>query len=172
MPHDSRTDELPRAVPVDTETFYLDRRDDFLRRHPDGEPPTYYVDYGDKCLHQFLAVEPRLTTDGQGWLRRTMRNLQLLMEQMREEDPEGFAELELDAGRFEDRAFETHSTAYLEAGLFRLPADDLVKIIRTPNLGDLLRPDGIREILEVVEDVSLRDLATILRRTLVDRPSS
>ncbi len=157
-------DALPLPVPAGTETYYLDRRDDFVRRCPDHEPPNYYAHYGDKCLHQFLAVEPELTPDGQGWLRRTLRLLQDFMEEARAQDPEHFSRLELDGERFEDFAFETHSTAYLEAGLLALPVEDLWKIVKTPDVSDLLRPDGLREILDVVEAMALDDLGAIFRR--------
>ncbi len=161
-------DSPPRPLPTGTETYYLLRRDDFLLRQPDTEPPSYYVRYGNKCLHQFLAIEPKLTEDGQGWLRRTLRILQELMERELARDPERFAALELDDERFEDFAFSTHSTAYLQAGLLELPLDDLLKIAVTPDVRDLLRPDGIVQIVDLLEEVSLHDVATILRRT-VDR---
>lgn len=53
----------PGAVATGTATYYRERLADFVQRFPDHKPPPYYLAYGDKCLHQFLDVEPRLTAD-------------------------------------------------------------------------------------------------------------
>ncbi len=159
-------DSLPQPLPTGTETYYLERRHDFLRRQPLEEPPTYYAEYGDKCLHQFVAVEPDMTPDGKTWLRRTLRLLQDKMEDALAADPEHFARLELDDKRFEEFAFSTHSQAYLDAGLLELPVDDIWRIVRTPDLMDLLRPNALREIVDVLEETSLHDVAAILLRRL------
>ncbi len=153
-------------VPTGSEAYYRQRLSDVVRRRPDLTPPTYYADYGDKCLHQFVAIEPQLTPSGQDWLRTTLRLLQEKMEERRREDPEGFALLETDGEAFNDFAFSTHSEAYVEAGLFELPLDDLWKIIRTPDVVDLLRPKGLVEIADVLEQMSLSDAAAIIRRSL------
>lgn len=159
----------PVPVPTGTDTYYRDRHRDFVRRQPGGVAPSYYHRYGDKCLQQFLRVEPALTPDGQAWLRRTLVMLQEMMEAARADDPAAFGALELDDEGFTRFAFSTHADAYLEAGLLRLPVDDLWRIVRTPDLVDLLTRDGVKEIVDVIEELSLGDVAAILSATWAAR---
>lgn len=161
---------VPAPVVTGTDSYYRDRRADFVRRHPTGEPPSYYARYGDKCLQQFLRVEPDFTPDGQAWLQRTLVALQELMEAARADDPAAFGALEQDGDEFTRFAFSTHARAYLDAGLLRLPVDDLWRIVRTPDLVDLLTRDGVKEIAAVLDAMSLGDVAAILSASLGPRP--
>ncbi len=163
------TAATPAPVATGTDTYYRDRHADFVARHPATAPPSYYARYGDKCLQQFLRVEPEFTPDGQAWLRRTLVQLQEMMEAARADDPAAFGALERDDDGFTRFAFSTHARAYLEAGLLRLPVDDLWRIVRTPDLVDLLTRDGVKEIVEVIDELSLGDVATILSATWVSR---
>lgn len=160
---------LVAAVPTGTPSYYRDRHDDFLRRHPTGQPPTYYLAYGDRCLQQFLRAEPTMTPPGRAWLRGTMWALQEMVEGTRLADPEAFDVLERDDDEFHDFAFSLHAPAYLEAGLFELPVDDLWRIIRTPDLSDLVTPDGLQAIAHVVAAARPHDVARVATRT-VRRP--
>ena len=140
----------PRAVEPGTAHYYLDRLADFRLRSPGLSPPSYYADYGHKCLHQFLATKPALSPRGKRWVEDTMRLLQSMMEDERRRDAVRFAALERDDDAFTDFAFGTHSRAYDEAGVFELGVRDLWKIVRTPDLSDLLTDKGVREIVQLV----------------------
>lgn len=140
----------PRPVDTGTAHYYLDRFADFRLRCPEFEPPSYYLDYGNKCLHQFLATKPSLSLRGQRWVEDTLQLLQDMMEQERSKDAARFTALEQDDDAFREFAFGTHSRAYQTAGVFELNARDLWKIVRTPDLSDLLSDDGMKEILQLV----------------------
>lgn len=142
--------ETPRGVATGTATYYLDRLADFRRRCPDVRPPSYYADYGNKCLGQFLSTQPSLSPRGQRWIDDTLELLQEMMEHQRRTDDLGFARMERDDDAFREFAFGTHSQAYQDAGVFELGLSDLWKIVRTPDLADLLSDDGLKEIVRLV----------------------
>jgi hypothetical protein len=154
------TTQLPKPVPTGSDDYYRHRRADFARRTPDGVPPSYYLDFGDKCLHQFRRTEPDLTPEGQRWLQRTLVDLQVRMEQLRSDDPTAFGRLELDGKSFKNCAFEMHSEAYLASGIADLPLGDLRKIAGTPDAADLLTPSGQKEIAQVVRATAAKQLIT------------
>ncbi len=153
----------PKPVSTGTASYYLDRLQDFQRRCPTLTPPSYYAEYGNKCLGQFLASKPSLSPRGQRWIDETLALLQEMMEQERRRDEDGFAELERDDEAFRDFAFGTHSRAYQETGVFDLDVSDLWRIARTPDLSDLLSDDGAKEIVQLVLG---RDNASQIDRTL------
>ncbi len=159
---------LPAPIPTGTDTYYADRLADFERRHAEVDPPPYYAEFGDKCLHQFRLVQPELSEPGQVWLEITLCTLQEMMEDKRRNDPHEFAELELDGDAFQKFASGTHSSAYVESGLFELPATDLWKILRTPDASDLLTVEGMTEIAKVVGQLETEDVAEIATATLGD----
>ena len=69
---------------------------------------------------------------------------------------------------FHEFASSTHSSAYLESGLFELPATDLWKILRTPDASDLLTVDGITQIAKVLRQLETGDVSGIASATLGD----
>jgi hypothetical protein len=113
-------------------------------------PPSYYADYGDKCLRQFRRTEPNLSAQGQRWLQNTLVDLQERLEHRRAVDPASFGRLELNSDAFKKMAFEMHSAAYLASGISDLPASDLWKITKTPDVTDLVTPEGLKQIVEVI----------------------
>ncbi len=155
----------PEPISTGTDSYYMDRAADFRRRNPSGSPPSYYADYGDKCLHQFRAAKADLSGAGQAWLETTLRLLQDRIETQLGVDPEAFAGLELDGTAFQEFAFSTHADVYIEAGLFTLPADDLWRILRTPDAPDLFSPDGISEIVELLKRLDRDDIDHITNST-------
>ncbi len=163
--HQPIVDALPRPVPTGTDTYYRTRGTDFARRHPDRPQPTYYLEYGDKCLHQFRAVAPFLSGGGQEWLESTLQLLQEAIEERLRHDPADFEQLELDDRGFQDFAFSTHAQAYIDGGIFELPADDLWRILRTPDITDVVSRDGISEILVLLAELQRHDIARIVTRT-------
>ena len=156
---------LPERLPTGTDTYYRRRAADFAQRYPNRQPPPYYLDYGDKCLHQFRAVGPDLSSDGQEWLESTLKLLQEAIEERLRHDPAEFEQLELDEQGFRDFAFSTHAQAYIDGGILTLPADDLWRILKTPDVTDVVSPAGIAEILQVLAKLDRHDLTHIVAST-------
>jgi hypothetical protein len=72
------------------------------------------------------------------------------LEDRRASDPEGFGRIERDSDAFGKMVFEMHSAAYLDSGISDLPVSDLFKIAKTPDVADLVTPDGLEQVLEVI----------------------
>jgi hypothetical protein len=160
-----------RNVPAEVRTpsgdYYRQRHDDFVRRNPGVQPPDYYLNYGQKYLEKFSSLGPKdLSPAGLAWRDRTLKALQDSIEMKRAEDPVAFAQLERDPAAFKKFAYDTHSDAYVNSGLFNLPAQDLVKIATTPELRDLLGKDGVRQIADVIGRLKPEDVARIGGKTL------
>lgn len=129
--------------------YYRMRADDFRERNPDMEPPDYYMNYGDKYARRFTEeLSPNLSERGQQWLVDARANLQEAMEARRAEDPAAFAELERDPEAFRRFAYDTHPTAYRDAGLAELRPSDLVQIPLTPDRQDLVSGPGLRQVVD------------------------
>jgi hypothetical protein len=159
--------QQPAAVKTGTLDYYKQRYDDFVRRNPGVKPPDYYLSYGDKYCQKFSQLGPKdLTPQGLKWRDATLKNLQNAIEKKRMEDPEGFAKLERDPAAFKKFCYDSHPDAYIQGGLFKLPAQDLLKIGSTPELRDLLGKDGIRQTVEVLKQMGVKDLGKIGMETL------
>lgn len=156
---------LPQPLPTGTDTYYRRRAADFARRYPNRQQPSYYLEYGDKCLHQFRAVEPDLSRSGQEWLESTLELLQEAIEERLRHNPAEFEQLELDEQGFRDFAFSTHAQAYIDGGILTLPADDLWRILKTPDMTDVVSLAGIAEILELLAKLDRDDIAHIVAPT-------
>jgi len=162
-----RTASLPPA-PVRTGTFdyYRQRHDDFARRNPGLPAPSYYLEYGDKYAERFSRLgQDTLTPEGLAWRDRTLVRLQEKMEALRVEDPEAFARLERDDAAFTRFAYQTHPQAYVESGLYDLPVQDLLAILATPDLDDILTPLGTAQILDALKMLRPSDMDDILVAT-------
>ena len=128
--------------------YYRDRNDDFIRRNPGRSPPDYYLGYGDKYAQRFTTdLRSKLSAAGQVWDSKALTLLQRAMEQRRTGDPAAFAALELDGTQFRSFAFGTHPAAYIGAGLATLDPQDVLLIVDTPDVKDLLTDDGIKQIV-------------------------
>jgi hypothetical protein len=158
---------LPAEVRTPSSDYYKQRYDDFVRRNPGQTPPDYYLNYGQKYLDKFSALGPKdLSPAGLAWRDRTLKALQDAIEMKRAEDPAAFAQLERDPEAFKKFAYDTHADAYVNSGLFKLPAQDLVKIATTPELRDLLGKDGVRQIVDVIGRLKPEDVARIGGKTI------
>gem|GEM_PF-5231148 len=164
-------DDLPQPLPeyVGYPGYYLERLKDFKRRHRDsasvrlepdllGEqfaprnvpPPFYYFDYGFKYAMRFTnELFPLLSAAGKEWLVNARMNLQLAIENRLQKGAKAFADLEERPNAFRDVCYATHSKAYLDAGLAKLPMEDLYQIGMTPDGKDLFDPAGLNQIREV-----------------------
>jgi hypothetical protein len=149
---------LPQPFPklLGTPEYYDARHEDHLNRHHGKPPPPhYYLDYGRKyCVRFSEELYPRLSEAGKAWCVATRTNLQLAIEKTLLANPVAFDALESTSEGFHAFAFGTHPNAYLDAGLAELPVMDLILISMTPDLGDLLTPDGLAQIGVVLPEVA------------------
>lgn len=162
--------QLPTAEPAPvqpgTPDYYQQRHDDFVARNPGVAPPDYYLGYGQKYADRFTSLDGRdLSAEGLAWRDRTLLALQQAIEDKRIGDPEGFAELEKDPVAFRRFAFETHPDAYVDSGVYDLPAQDLLVIAGTPDINDVLSQEGIDQSLITVGKVNPGDVPDLLLST-------
>jgi hypothetical protein len=54
------------------------------------------------------------------------------------------------------KAFDSHSKAYLEAGLADLPDEDIGKIMATIDLLDMIDPDALEESIQVARELGIK----------------
>ena len=151
-----------RPTPIAPEghlDYYQKRHLDFQARYPDRTPPTYYLGYGDVYVRRFTEVlSPELSKQGQDWLVQARKNLQIAIEDELASNPG----IELDDEAFTAFAYDTHSRAYLDAGLTDLPIADLIRVAVTPNLSDTLNAKGIKVITETAAIVAEDKLAAAM----------
>lgn len=133
------------------------RHGNFMMRHIGcgHKPPSYYVSYGYYyCSTYGAKLYPRLSQQGQAWLRSARWYLQKYMElglmqnmigdeiAITSEKPGNGSvtisapqyELEIGDNTFKSFAFKTHPIAYLDGGLADLPLSDLAKVAAQPNI--------------------------------------
>lgn len=167
-PYDCQKDP-PKSCPIGGLDYYQCRQSDFLRRHPTPppSPPSYYLEYGDKYVRRFSALGGNdLSPEGLAWRDAALRNLQKAVEKKRLEGGCDFNALEEDEGAFQSFAYDTHVNAYLDAGLLRLPLQDLTSIGLTPDVKDLLSSDGLRQVAEVLKRTAPSDVGNVLGSTV------
>jgi|GEM_PF-6618917 len=161
--------DAPREFPTGRMDYYRRRHEDFVSRNPGQQPPPYYLEYGDKYVRAFSALGAQeLSPEGLAWRDRALKLLQDAMETRRQGKPAEFAALERNPKDFQTFAYATHAKAYLDAGLFSLPTQDLTTILTTPDLRDLLNPDGMAQILQVLGRVRPSDVESILAATTLE----
>jgi hypothetical protein len=168
---------VPAAVALGGSEYYQLRYDDFKRRHPDKEPPSYYLGYGKKYADRFMSKTwKQLSPEGQAWLLRARRKLQEAIEAKRIKDPAAFDQLEQNDAAFKRFVYDTHPKAYVDAGLLKLPLRDITAIGLTPDLpslwppssGDLFTSDGAAQIWTVVKTAGPNDYLNVARATVAD----
>ena len=123
----------------------LFRSKDFEERNPGKKAPDYYREYGDKYVKRFDELKPDLSEKGQEWLEKTKDLLQFKMEA-------GLRNGEWDESKPEElkeKAYASHSEAYLEAGLADLSQEDIDKVIEVVDRMDMLDSKAILESLQV-----------------------
>lgn len=158
---------LPGVVATGTDDYYLQRLEDFRRRHPFHPPPDYYEQYGDKYLRRMMALD--LSPSGRRFVTRARGLLQEAIERRRHRDPAGFERLELDGGAFRDFAFESHTRAYGDAGFHDLPVGDKLKVALAVGMKDWW--GGREQVLELIRDQTLDELEETGRGILEDLSS-
>lgn len=115
---------------VGSDSYYTMRHIDFLKRHPGGTPPEYYLKYGSNNMFGFVyALAPKMSDQGKVWVYSTRTLLQKAIEDRRDQDPSAFDALELDSDEFTSFAFETHQDAYLRSGLADLSMIEIALIM-------------------------------------------
>jgi len=129
--------------------YYEKRAKDFKERNPGKKAPEYYREYGDKYVKRFDKLKPELSEKGQKWLEKTKDLLQFKMES-------GLRSGEWDESKPEElkkKAYDSHSEAYLEAGLADLPQGDIDKGVKNVDTGDMWDLDAFLESLEVGKEI-------------------
>lgn len=168
VPHPAPT--LPQPAPhlVGTPEWYDFRVSDHLRRGGSENLATaYYLGYGKKYGLRFSEDSwPDFTDEGRLWVEDVRVCLHLALENELLKDPARYAGLEQEAEGVGLRtlAFDTHSDAYIAAGVGRLPLADLLIIFSTPDLPDLVGPTGLWQALETVPWVAKEELTKLLGR--------
>ena len=105
--------------------YYNKRAEDYETRNPGKRAPEYYREYGDKYVKRFDALKRNLSPEGRKWVDKTKLKLQQKMEAGLQSGQWG----ERDEKGFRDKAFDSHSDAYLEADLDALPVEDKERIM-------------------------------------------
>lgn len=137
---------IPKPI-VFGENYYLDRKNDFEKRYPTKEAPSYYLSFGDKYLRRFInKVRKKLSLRGQKWVD----DVHLLLQQELEKGILSNPSLELAPKRFAKYAYQTHIKAYLAAGILELPVKDKVKILLAIDFKDFLIYRGTRLVFYVL----------------------
>lgn len=152
----SEGEPIPLPDRVGYVDYYRARYNDFVKRNADNEnnAPSYYLEYGEKYAKRFTNILfPKLSEKGKQWLVKARTNLQLAIENRLLKDPAGFAQLERDDEAFRRFCFDSHVPAYLDAGLNDLSSGDMYAIATTPDLGDLLSKDGLRQVIDIAPAV-------------------
>ena len=122
--------------------YYIKRYVSHLERY-NSKPPDYYLGYGHKYINRFKnQTRPKLSNAGKKWLDKTAIGLQLLMNKGLRDSNGSIA---LDNDKFRSFAFNTHVPAYVGSGLLDLEAKDKVIIGATPDFGDLVTFDGLKQ---------------------------
>jgi hypothetical protein len=143
-----------------TKDYYQIRNSDFKMRNKDKNPPDYYLEYGDKYVKKFKdETRAKLSDKGKSWLDRTLLNLQNAIEKKLKVDPK----VELDANKFRTYCFDSHPPSYINAGLFRLGPEDLYQIALTPEWRDLLSPESMLQVLEIIKQWSKEKANEVLK---------
>ena len=139
----------PDPAPSDilgTPSYYFWRLENFKERNKENniEAPDYYSSYGGKyAIRFFFNTSNNLSIKGLIWLVKTLRGLQVSIEDKLQEEPD----IEFDAKRFKEFAFETHVPVYIQSGFLELSIMDKVRIGLTPDPSDLLQSEGIKQAL-------------------------
>lgn len=131
--------------------YYEKRARDFEERNPGKKAPDYYRDYGDKYVKRFDTLKPELSKEGQKWQEKAKDLLQFKMEQ-------GLRSGEWDESKpeeFKEKAYDSHSEAYLEAGLAELPQEDIGKIINAVDVLDIVDPKALLESVQVAKELGI-----------------
>ena len=149
------------AVTKGTCEYYKLRNENYIERHGvhkgSCNPPNYYLNYGFKYCSRFKTeTYPNLSPQGQQWLLDVLEDLQDFMElgvvgmkYVSKENTDFNDDVEKTGGLsvfytgiecrnadFQAFAFATHPDAYRPKDMENLPAEDLVRIGLTPDLGE------------------------------------
>jgi len=127
--------------------YYAWRARDFKMQNPRRKAPDYYMNYGHKYISRFTnETNSKLSKQGQKWLIKARKNLQVAIEDKLQKNPE----IEKNNSAFTKFAFDSHVDAYWNAGLYKLNTVDLVSVVLTPNFKDLTSADGMKQAVEMM----------------------
>lgn len=157
---------IPTPAPeyiLGSDRYYSWRAEDFKSRFVDQQMPDYYLNYGDKYVQRFKhETRPLLSEAGQCWLDKVMLILQEFMEDKLMQIPT----IELNHEAFTEFAFNSHVAAYQSAGFKSLPFHDLLIIAFTPDMKDLFKCNGRRQLIELWKEYASDQLSPGLLKNL------
>ncbi len=155
-----------------SDRYYSWRAEDFKARFVDASipMPDYYLSYGDKYVQRFKnQTRPLLSEAGQCWLDKVLLILQQFMEDKLMQIPS----IELNHEAFTQFAFDSHVTAYQTAGFKSLPLQDLLIIAFTPDVKDLVKVNGRRQLIELWKEYATDHLSSgMLKNIFRNRTNS
>lgn len=145
--------------------------------------PDLTTSYGYKyCVAFGCLLRSRLSEKGQGWIDKTLFNLQDYMDKglvNKSWIPEKhkrfnrkyklndktmrynfYSKLEINADKFKEFAFATHPDAYINAGLSKLPLTDLIRIVITPDFAEWKDLDTIEQAWIVLKNM-IEDIVSV-----------
>ncbi len=112
--------------------YYNERHMDAENRLGEGKGPTYYKEYGDKYYNNFMNLKKDLSDSGKEWVDNTALLLHESITDILINNPD----IEKDSEAFENMAFNSHTQAYIEGGLFNITLSDkfcvLVVVLSSP----------------------------------------
>jgi hypothetical protein len=162
----------PNKVPdslLGTCDYYLWRANDYYRRHvfpenknsecgkvtaQNNKDDLYYTNYGYKYCQRFKNESKNLSPQGQKWVELTLRELQLRLEDQLKTNKD----IENDLNKLKEVAYGTHADAYLKSGIADLSLTDIAKIVKTPDVKDLLTVESVKQVIKVAPPVLRRQM--------------
>lgn len=143
--------------------YYTRRKEDFNNRTDSKKtPPDYYLTYGNKYVHKFKEeTRKKLSEKGKKWLDKCCLLLQQYIENLLKNIPN----IELNSTEFRKKCFASHPDAYINAGMFDLGPEDLYQIAMTPEWRDILTPESMSQILEIIKRWSISRVNDVLKQT-------
>lgn len=130
--------------PSQTCDFYRDCAEVVLSCGPDGYP----IGKGLKNCRQFEKRLSHFTFVGQAWILEVMTCLQRSLVQP-------LSECSMTCDRFQDAAFASHPSCYVEAGVCELPLKDWVELVLTVRT-DLLTGPALKQAVTTLGKCALR----------------
>jgi RHS repeat-associated protein len=145
-----------QVTPTGELNYYEKRYQNHINEYG-TKPPDYYLEYGFNYAKKFskdLRSDPEISDDLRKWIDETVVGLQVLMEVGIQESTNKKSvnyKMQGNNKAFRTFAFKTHVPAYTQSGTLKtLPAGELFKIFKQVKPADMVKPDGIKQAIDIV----------------------